>query len=169
MTEKNKRNKAGSRQETKKKTVLYKKKKIGSESSTESEPEDNILVHDDSDKDASDNGLYMELNDAIGEEQLSYENITVNDYLIVKCTSLKKNSLKHFVGVIKKKEGSTLNVSFMKKNMGFKFSFPDKEDIWHVILTDVVAKLPDPENAPGTSRTASLLKFKFDFEKFNLG
>lgn len=60
-------------------------------------------------------------------------------------------------------------VSFMKKKFGYKFLFPDKEDQSFIPIMDIVKKVPKPCPTAGTSRTAALLTFKFDFSKLKLG
>lgn len=159
---------------TRKPTVKRKKKnkKTRTESSTDSE-QNTISVYDDSDMDVSDDKLDIELENDMGKENiprpLTKNDLKVADYLLVECQSAYQKANKHFVGVVLAEDDNIFTVSFMKKKTGFKFFFPDKEDKWSVPIVDVVAKLPTPQSFPGTSRTASLFWFKFDFNYFNLG
>lgn len=168
-----KRGKKGNNKDTKvrKTTVKSKKNKKRTESSTDSDQ--NISVHDDSDMEVSDDQLDIDFDNVMGEEiiphPLTKNDLKVDDYLLVACQSAYQKANKHFVGIVQAKDNNIFTVSFMKKKTGCKFFFPDKEDKWSVPIVDVVAKLPTPQNFPGTSRTASLFWFKFDFSKFNLG
>lgn len=131
----------------------------------------NISLHDDSDMDASDGGSDPDFNDFVheGENSLRKENLNERDYVLVKCHSTKNNVEIYFVATIKRKDENMFFVSFMKKKFGYKFFFPEKEDQSFVPITDVVKKLPKPCPTAGTSRTAALLNFNFDFSKFKMG
>ncbi|CAG4932395.1 unnamed protein product [Colias eurytheme] len=141
---------------------------------SDSESDGNISLHDNSDMDASDRGSDPESdNDLVHEnksmQSLREENINESDYVLVKCHSTKSNVEKYFVAIIKRKDGNMFLVSFMKKKFCYKFFFPEKEDQSFVPITDVVKKLPKPCPTAGTSRTAALLTFNFDFSKFKMG
>lgn len=150
-----------------------KKKKTSRGDQSNSESDGNISLHDDSDMDASDSLSSSEFDAQIAEgESIQYlrnKDLNENDYVLVKCHSTKNDAQMYFVAIIKRKDESMFLVSFMKKKFGYKFLFPDKEDQSFIPITDIVKKLPKPRPTGGTSRTAALFTFKFNFSKFKLG
>jgi hypothetical protein len=73
-----------------------------------------------------------------------------------------------FVARIEERDLNTFTVNYLKRK-GYLFYFPEKEGRWPITILDVVTKLPAPNNAPGTSRTAAKLSFNFSFSFFRLG
>ena len=103
------------------------------------------------------------------DENMDYNNIKEDDYLLVKF-SAKKQEL-HFVGKVVKKHTKQCTLRFLKKEgvCVQKFIFPENEDIWPVPLCDVVCKLPQPVSSGGTKRTARILTFPVNFSNFKMG
>lgn len=89
---------------------------------------------------------------------------------IIKFPSARKTATLAFVERVEIVHDNNFTVNFLKKKGGFnKFFFPEKEDKCYVSVMDILANFPSPNDAGGTSRTASMYTFKFDFSKFKLG
>lgn len=71
-----------------------------------------------------------------------------------------------FVASIEEKDLNTFTGNYLKRK-GDAFYFPQKVDRWSVTILDIVTKLPAPNNAPGTSRTAGRFSFNYNFSFFH--
>jgi len=106
----------------------------------------------------------------LNTEDFNVDSLNPGDFYLVKCSSEKNNLSLVFVGKVEEKILNGFTVSFLKKKPGFyKFFFPEKKDEWSVIATDILAKLPSPNDAGSTSRTAEIMTFTFNFSSFKLG
>lgn len=151
------------------------KSKKPKESSSDSDESGSYSVNDDTDLDFNfADYSSIEQVDAEHEDEacidLSYDHLNPGDYILVECSNKNNNKILGFVGQINEKDGNMYNVSFLKKKPGsYRFFYPDIEDKWSVSGIEIKAKLPPPINPPGTSRTAAMMTFAFDFSKFQLG
>lgn len=103
-------------------------------------------------------------------ENINVDSLNPGDFCLVRCSSEKNNLSLVFVGRVEEKNFNVFTVTFLKKKPGFyKFFFPEKEDKWPVTAMDILAKLPPPNDAGSTSRTAGMITFRFDFSTFKLG
>lgn len=71
------------------------------------------------------------------------QKVKVNDFVITKIVR-KKKTHHHYVGMVVKKFNDELLISFFKKSTSNFFVFPEKEDISHVELSDIVTVLSSP-------------------------
>lgn len=96
---------------------------------------------------------------------LDDEVIRSNDYVLVKYPT-KKRTL-HFVGIVESCNKDDYVVNFLRKyKSGFRF--PDLQDVSNVSREDIVSKIPNPVEAPGTSRISSVLKSNVNFDGYNI-
>lgn len=133
----------------------------------------------DSDSDQTNYSVHSDTDCALTDEEdvtmdkvpeLRLELIKPGDFYLIQCATRNMNRAMAFVAKVEEKIENTLTVNFMKKKAGFnKFFFPEKEDKWTISILDILAKLPVPNEAGSTSRTAGMLTFRFDFSRFKLG
>lgn len=90
-----------------------------------------------------------------------------NDYVLVKFP--EKTTIIYYVGVITKPlHLNEFEVKFLRrKRPGYKFYFPDIDDIATVARSDIVLKLPHPNSAK-TARTSSLVTFSANLSLYNV-
>lgn len=157
-----KKYKKSSKRMTKKTNLFEESDETDSEMHLDSEDETSTNFVDTENTDNED----VEINDA----EISTP-VKVGDFVLVQFPTVRKQNNLNFVGKIEKIDGSGLTVNFFKKKglVAPKFYYPEKQDKSFVSVTDVLTKLPQPDVAPGTSRTMSMFTFKFDFSTFKLG
>lgn len=144
-------------QQRKNKARLSVKKKIVTDSSSESDIEEDILCDDDS------------LDDVSDSEKRNYETdleYKVTDFILVQYP-LKK-SIRHYVGQIDRIDQDEYSVNFLRKTSDLKFIFPERRDQDIVNSVDIVCKLPGATLFGGTERAVKQLTFKFDFTPYNI-
>ena len=120
------------------------------------------------------------LNDSSSNESLHYgelgedfepfdiENTQVESFVLVKFELRKSKKCDVFyIGQIKGKSGSDVEVSFLRRN-GARFVFPDIEDKAFVSSDDIVLALPSPAATGGTERTKRGLTFHYDLSCYNV-
>lgn len=71
------------------------------------------------------------------------QKVKVNDFVITKIVNTKKTH-HHYVGMVVKKFNDELLISSLKKSTSNFFVIPEKEDISHVELSDIVTVLSSP-------------------------
>lgn len=102
-------------------------------------------------------------------KKVDQNEINVGDYVLAELTSSGKKMTLAFVARVVECNGQGgFMVVFLKKGVN-KFYFPEKEDKSFATISDILAKLPPPIHVAGTSRTASMISFKFNFSMFKLG
>ncbi|KAK4884054.1 hypothetical protein RN001_000325 [Aquatica leii] len=153
------------REKGKGKAPKKKLKKIESDSSDSDVDLPQNIIHEtkffddlyDSLDEFQDNDVHMLLDDDV---------INCNDYLLVKFPTNKRAL--HYIGRMEScNNDGSYTVNFLRKyKSGFRF--PDLQDISTVSREDIVSKIPNPVEAPGTSRMCSLIKFYFNFDGYNV-
>ena len=101
-------------------------------------------------------------------EPFDIDQAQTDSYVLVKFKLGKsKKSDIFYVGQIKGKTGSDLEVLFLRRN-GARFIFPDIEDKAFVSSNDIVLSLPSPTATGGTERTKRGLTFQCDLSSYNV-
>lgn len=139
-------------------------KKLSFNNSSESECEDHVSLHDESDEDLG--RLIASTNSEYDFERGLSDDLVLkpNDYVLVEFDGKKKVLM--LVGQteeVEEEEGRTYKVKFMRKKDSWKFYFPEKEDISSVEREDIKMKLPQPNLSGGTARAVSAMVFFVDF------
>lgn len=91
------------------------------------------------------------------------EVVNVNDYVLVKFSQkdIKKKDV-FYIGQIQKIfETTDFDVKFLRKHHQF-YVFPLIDDVSQINRSDIVCKLEQPSEIPGTVRTKSYLRFNVD-------
>ncbi|KAJ8721004.1 hypothetical protein PYW08_006469 [Mythimna loreyi] len=149
-----------------------KKSSIFTSSSESDDHDSHFSMNDDTDLDATDASSSQhedeELQDPVHNTNFTSGNLKVGDFVLVQCPSEKRTASVAFVARIEERDLNTFTVNFLKRK-GDLFYFPEKVDRWPITILDIVTKLPAPNDAPGTSRTASKLSFNFNFSFFSMG
>lgn len=132
--------------------------------------------YDDPDSDTEDTsyaGLLEELNEVLHEEQEEqlFERPTfeIDEYVLVGFPK-KVGKPEHYVGQIlgKDPEGFELQIKFYKR-IGVTSKFTqESQQIFDVMIEDIVVKLPKPTILTGSSRTQGQLSFPVDFTNYNV-
>jgi hypothetical protein len=87
---------------------------------------------------------------------------------------LTKTASKYYVGEIIQKYGAfEYKIKYLKRGINkqhefLKFYFPDKPDMSHVNIDDIVKKLPTPSSTGGTNRTKAIFPFNVDLSTYNI-
>ncbi|KAK4873758.1 hypothetical protein RN001_013118 [Aquatica leii] len=153
------------REKGKGKPPKKKLKKIESDSSDSDVDLPQNIVHE--------TKFFDDLSDSLDEFQdndvpmlLDDDVINCNDYLLVKFPTNKRAL--HYIGRVEScNNDGSYTVNFLRKYKN-GFHFPDLQDISTVSREDIVSKIPNPVEAPGTSRMCSLIKFYFNFHGYNV-
>lgn len=104
------------------------------------------------------------------EEEEEHQNINANvgDFLLVEVCGKKKGNINHYVAEIMKVEEIGYEVKYMKRlSLSYSFVF-EKEDLYLVLPTDIVKRLPKPSVFAGTERTLQNLSFQTNLTKYNV-
>lgn len=100
------------------------------------------------------------------DQLIDNDKIECGDYLLVKfCT---KKRILFYIGIVTKEcNNQEYSVSYLRKYKN-GFHFPQTEDVSIIQRSDIVSKLPKPISAPGTSRTAAILRFDVNFFGYDI-
>lgn len=122
--------------------------------------EEAVMSCEENDTDEGENNVEIAPNDTLKHK----------DFVLVQFSTQNNKRALAFIGQIEDMLGSGFTVRFLKrKGTSYKFYFPEREDISFVSISDIIVKLPPPKDVGGTSRTASMISFNFNFSKFSLG
>ena len=94
------------------------------------------------------------------------DEVSVEDYILVKYAT--KKTVRHYVGQVKAIRNEEFEVRFLKKLLGSKFVFPDKDDEDFVDKENIILKLPKPFVSGATQRSIRQLSFNLDLSQYNL-
>lgn len=149
-----------------------KQRSIFTSSSELDDNDSNFSLNDDLDLDATDaSDIHNEDEETLEHDDstpFTSQSLNVGDFVLVQCPSEKRTASLAFVARIEEKDLNTFTVNYLKRK-GDMFYFPEKVDRWSVTILDIVKKLPAPNNAPSTSRTAGRFSFNFNFSFFRMG
>ncbi|KAL1488155.1 hypothetical protein ABEB36_015113 [Hypothenemus hampei] len=98
--------------------------------------------------------------------KINIEKIVI-DYLLIKFDTQKRSV--YYIAKVQEvlDENSEFRVTFLRKyKKGLRF--PDIEDVAIINKIDIVYKLPEPKDLPGTSRMADILKFDIEFFDYDI-
>lgn len=130
-----------------------------------------------SDSDVS-NNIILESDEELGLDEIDDDRqqplllidqdiLNKNDMVLVKFTHRKQN--KFYIGkIVTVHSSQDFDITFLKRKDD-RFTFPDLPDISQIHRNEIVAKMPPPKQLPGTSRSASCIKFDINFSKYNMG
>ena len=90
-----------------------------------------------------------------------------NDMVLVKFT--RRNQNEFYIGkIITVHDSQDFDITFLKRKNN-RFTYPDIPDTSQIHRNEIVAQLPQPQELPGTSRSASYIMFNTNFSKYNMG
>ena len=98
--------------------------------------------------------------------------MSVGDYVMVNFATKRKNV--RYIGMVEEVEDEEIVVQFLRRIAGKtktweRPTFALKEnDVAHVLKSDVVKKLPNPEQRGGTTRREQLLTFPCNLQGWNV-
>lgn len=95
------------------------------------------------------------------------DNLNQGDFVLVRFDQIKGKQV-FFIGQIQTVfEKTDFDIKFLRRHNQY-FIFPIIDDIAQINRTDIISKLPEPTEIPGTLRTKGYYRFEVDLIDYNM-